>query len=281
MSSGERAGLAERIAAATWTSHNVELDAERSTMPGRPGFFATDTRLAAVRRILRARLGADLSGRRVADLGCLEGGFAIGLALDGAEVVGIEARHTNIAKAELLRDWFGLDRVHFVQDDVKSFETASYGTFDAVLALGILYHLDRPAAWLRRLAATTSLLVIDTHVAPPTDELLDLLRPDIRSLSRLEAELCAGSAYEGRWYSEFAAEIDDTSRQAQAWASWSNHRSFWLTESALLRAIRDAGFDLVLQQHDATIDHGDHYRTTFSRGMYVGIRTAPTDAAPC
>lgn len=280
MTVDERAALAGRITASVWTSHNVELDAERSTMPGRPGFFETDTRLAAVRRMLRARLGADLTGRRIADLGCLEGGFAIALGLDGADVVGVEARRTNLDKADLLRAWFGLDRVRFVQDDVKSFDEASYGAFDAVLALGILYHLDRPAAWLRRLAATTPLLLVDTHVAPATDAAVEQLRPDIRSLSRLEAELCAGSAYEGRWFSEFSEDIDAASREAQTWASWSNHRSFWLTESALLRAMRDAGFDLVLQQHDATLDHGDHYRATFSRAMYVGIRTTSGGRGP-
>ena len=270
----DREELRHRLAAQTWTSHNVELDATLCTMPGSPGFFATDTRLAAVRRMLRARFGDNLSGLRIADLGCLEGGFAVALALDGATVVGVEARRANLDKAELLRDWFELDSLTFVEADVKDFATERFGRFDALLALGILYHLDRPAAWLRQLGdATSTMLIVDTHVAPPTKERVEQLRADIRGLSALEAELHLDRAYAGRWYCEFPEDIPDAQREQQLWASWSNHRSFWLTEQSLLDALRNAGFDLVLQQHDATLDQYAWNRYELSRGMFVAIKS--------
>lgn len=278
---GDRAQLRRRIAGETWTSHNIELDASFCTIPGAPGFFATDTRLAAVRRMMRARFGADLSKLRVADLGCLEGGFAVALALEGAAVVALEARPANLAKAELVREWFGLESLTLIEADVKDFHEDRFGSFDVVLALGILYHLDRPAAWLRQIAAATStMLIVDTHIAPPTDERRRQLRADIRELSALEAELHVERAYVGRWYVEYPPDIPDAQRGEQLWASWSNHRSFWLTEQSLLEALRDAGFDLVLQQHDATLELYQRNRYEFSRGMFVAMKSPLSLADP-
>ena len=249
-----------------------------STIPGRPEFFATDTRLAAIRRVLRLRFGDDFAGLRIADLGCLEGGFAAALALDGAAVVGIDARSANLEKADVLRRHFDLQSLSFELADVKEFTVDRFGHFDVVLALGIAYHLDRPAAWLRQIGhATRSVLVVDSHVAPADDERLALMRSDIRELSPLEMELIGGSAYVGRWFAEFDEHITDLAREEQLWAAWSNHRSFWLTEESLLRALMDAGFDIVAQQHDATLGEYSYYRHEFSRGMYVALRSAPRD----
>ena len=41
-----------------------------------------------IMRIVRERLGSDFSGRRIVDIGCLEGYFSIECALQGAEVLG-------------------------------------------------------------------------------------------------------------------------------------------------------------------------------------------------
>ena len=277
----DRGDLRRRIAADIWTSHNIELDHDLCTIPGSPGFFATDTRLAAVRRMLRARFGDDSSNLRIADLGCLEGGFAIALSLDGATVVGLEARRANLDKAQLVRQWFGLDSLTLMEADVKDFDVERFGRFDVVLALGILYHLDRPAAWLRQVGeATTTMLIVDTHVAPPSEARRLQLRADIRELSEVEAEMHLERAYPGRWYSEYSSDICEAQREQQLWASWSNHRSFWLTEQSLLRALRDAGFDLVLQQHDATLDGHERNRYEFSRGMFVAIKSSARQADP-
>ena len=269
------------LAAQDWTAHNVELGDGLTTMRGAPGFFATDMRLAAVRRVLRMRFGDDVSGLRIADLGCLEGGFAAALALDGATVLGLEARPANLAKADLLRRWFGLQRLSLHEGDVKELTREQYGEFDVVLALGILYHLDHPAAWLRQIgAAVRTMLIVDTHVAPPTEALRLAMRPDLRDLSPLEMEIVGRDAYVGRWYDEFDEGISDAARAEQLWASWSNHQSFWLTEESLLRALSHAGFDVVVQQHDATVGDYERFRVEHSRGTYVALKTANLGATP-
>ena len=58
-----------------------------------------------------------LTGFRVADLGCLEGAHAVELALRGAEVVGIEGRASNVGRACFAAQALGLDHCSFVQDD--------------------------------------------------------------------------------------------------------------------------------------------------------------------
>jgi hypothetical protein len=54
------------------------------------------------------------------------------------------------------------------------------------------------------------------------------------------------------------------------WSSWGNKRSFWLARGDLMAAIRDAGFDLVLEQAgylaDITAPPGD-------RGMFIGLKS--------
>lgn len=267
--------LIEALAGQHWTAHNVRLTPNIATMPEAPDFFATDIRLAAIRRLLRVTFGDDLTGLRVADLGCLEGGFALALALEGATVVGLEARPANVAKAQLLRRHFQLPNLSVVEADVKDFTEAAYGRFDVVLALGIAYHLDAPAAWLAELGAMTDgVLVVESHVAPVDDEQVARMRPDIgTALSPLSSEQVGPHLYPGRWYAEFPEDIPDEQRAQQLWASWSNHRSFWLTEESMLRAIHDAGFDVVAQQHDGTLARFEFMRHEFSRGMFVGCKS--------
>lgn len=218
-----------------WTAHNIELAPGVWTRPG-----DDDTGYARVlERLLR--VAADITGRpfeamRVLDLACLEGYYAIEFARRGAEAVGVEGRELNIAKARLAKEALGLDRLSFVQDDVRNLSAETYGTFDVVLCLGIMYHLDAPDvfAFAERLVETCArLAVIDTHVA-------------------LRAE--TSRSYKGREYfgSVFLEHTPDTStdeRLKSAWASLDNANSFWPTRASLYNLLADAGFTSVYRLH--------------------------------
>jgi 2-polyprenyl-3-methyl-5-hydroxy-6-metoxy-1,4-benzoquinol methylase len=268
--------LEQRLTEQRWTSHNVSLGHGLSTIPGREDFLTQDLRLRAIERSLRALVGPDLTGRSVLDLGSLEGGFALALALRGANVTAIEARSANVAKIRLLRDHFGLGNLEIIEGDVKEISVERLGRFDIVLALGILYHLDDPVPWLRQLGQlTSSVLILDTHIAPADDTAMDLLRTDLRRLGRLQLHVSGGEGFEGRWFNEFSSTITEEGRADQLWASWSNDRSFWLTEEALLSALRSAQFDLMYEQHDLTGDGYRTFKTEFPRVMYVCVRNGP------
>jgi SAM-dependent methyltransferase len=239
-------------------------------MPGQPDFMETDLRLKAILRAVSLLFRNDFSGLRVADLGCLEGGFALALATHGMEVTGIEARWKNLEKIELLKEHFGCPNLTFKLDDVKNFDVEQYGSHDVVLALGILYHLDDPVAWLRQISrATHALLVVDSHYAPSDDTGLAKIDERLK-LGPITPIKDGENLYEGRWFFEFDLMAD---REEQLWASYSNHRSFWLTKESLLKATTRAGFDLVLEQHDYSVNSYKDLTTTFPRTMLLAIKS--------
>ena len=109
-----------------------------------------------------------LEGKKVLDLACLEGHYTIEPVLAGAEGLGIEGREPNLVKARFAAETLGLDRCHFVKDDVRNLSALKYGTFDIVIASGILYHLDTPAAldFVASIAEVCSdLAIVDTYVS--------------------------------------------------------------------------------------------------------------------
>jgi 2-polyprenyl-3-methyl-5-hydroxy-6-metoxy-1,4-benzoquinol methylase len=267
--------LRERLKGQQWTAHNIRLNSEVTTISAGPGFMETDLRLKALLRVLALVFNGDLAGLRIADLGCLEGGFSLALAQRGAAVVGLEARARNLEKAQLLKDHFELSNLEFVLTDVKSFSQDRFGLFDAVLALGILYHLDSPAAWLRQVsAATRKVLIVDSHFAPSDSANLALIDPRISSLGPIEKMNHNGNAYEGRWFFEYGENVDP---EPQLWASYSNRSSFWLTKESLLLAMLHAGFDLVFEQHDYSALNYRHFSVAFPRAMLIGIKVQRSD----
>lgn len=267
-----RPEIRQRLQAQEWTAHNIRLAPDLETMPGRAELIATDLRLHAIQRLLRSVYHGHVASKRVADLGCLEGGFSLAFAQEGCQVVGIEARHKNLDKAQLLKDHFELPNLEFRLGDVKDFTRERFGVFDVVLALGIFYHLDQPAQWLKQVgAATSDVLFLETHYAPDAGADLTKLKPGIAHLSDIERHDAGGWTAEGRWFFEYDPSID---RESQLWASYSNHRSFWLTRPSVLRAIKHAGFDVVLEQLDYTADAYVHFTQEFMRGLFVGIKSS-------
>ncbi len=103
---------------------------------------------------------------RCLDIGCNEGYFGFLVARRGAKsVLGLDARESNIAKAQFIEERLNFDNISFRVDDVVALTPERDGTFQLTLALGLLYHLEDPMGALRRLRAVTSeVCVIDTQV---------------------------------------------------------------------------------------------------------------------
>ncbi|HWP54964.1 MAG TPA: methyltransferase domain-containing protein [Pyrinomonadaceae bacterium] len=262
--------LRRRLAGQEWTAHNLRINSEIATMPGKPDFMETDLRLKAIMRALAFCYRGQLAGLRLADLGCLEGGFTLAMAQQGMEVIGLEARQMNLDKCLLLKDQFDLPELEFRLDDVKNFGREKYGVFDVVLALGIFYHLNHPITWLQQAAAATrGLMVIESHYAPADDRALKQLDSRLK-LGPLVQESIDGFRYEGRWFFEFEPHAD---REVMPWASYSNNQSFWLTKESLLRATLRSGFDLVFEQHDYSAESYQFHNFVHSRGLFLAIKS--------
>lgn len=92
-------------------------------------------------------LPADLSGRRVLDIGCSDGYFSFEMERRGATVMAIDfvpEHYTGFATA---RKVLG-SSVEYRMDNAYNLTPESYGQFDVVLFLGVIYHLRNPLAAL-------------------------------------------------------------------------------------------------------------------------------------
>jgi SAM-dependent methyltransferase len=195
-----------------------------------------------IMRVVRERLGGQFTGRRVMDIGCLEGYFSIECALQGAEVLGIDGKLLNVRKCEFVRSVLDVPRVTFVQGDAMRITRESSGRFDAILALGLLYHLEDPHAFLSNLAGVCDgFVLIDTHIAlEDQPEVIKAgWRPD---LSELRTFTFGGKPYQGRLFREFAPGTARDVKDLSPTASLDNELSVWLTENSLVRMLHDVGF---------------------------------------
>jgi 2-polyprenyl-3-methyl-5-hydroxy-6-metoxy-1,4-benzoquinol methylase len=198
-----------------------------------------------VMQVVNAAFGGVFAGKRVLDIGCLEGYFSAECALQGADVVGVEGRRFNLAKCEFVKSALGIERLTFAHDDAIAVTRERYGGFDGVLALGLLYHLWDPFSFLQNMAGLCDgFLLIDTLVALEDlpESICDGWSPQLSELTSFEH---AGRRYMGRLYREFESEADKIEKELSLTASLENEQSIWLTEESLFALLRDVGFEQV------------------------------------
>lgn len=168
--------------------------------------------------VLERRLGS-LAGKRILELGALEGGHTLTLAARGATVLAVEGRPANYERCRFIQRHFGLARVEFVLGDLRSVDFATLGRFDAVLNSGVLYHLDAPWDLLARLARVAPAMLIWTHCAAAAETAIGV----------------GGETFEGSWYPE---PVEHSLSGTQA-------RSFWPTRATLTRMLEVTGWPAV------------------------------------
>jgi hypothetical protein len=202
-----------------WTKGNLQLP---------------HTRLKRIVQIVSDLCAKPLSECRILDLACLDGLFSIEFAKHGAETVGVEIREANIKKAMFCKEALQLTNLTFRQDDVRNVSSESYGTFDAIICSGILYHLEaRDVINLCRSMynMVTRVVVIDTHVSLwPVTKVVD-----------------GEQEYVGRHIREHADGDTPQQKATKLWASADNTTSFWFTRPSLVNLLTNAGFSSVYE----------------------------------
>jgi SAM-dependent methyltransferase len=215
-----------------WGANNVALPYGLFTIGPEPK--GDNYRVTKFLQIAADTLRRPFSELRVLDLACGEGLYAIEFAQQGAEVVGVEGRGASLAKAEFCRDVLGLDRLTFVQDDVRAISKERYGEFDLIICSGILYHLDQPAAFeflksIKEMCRGTC--IIDSSISMTSD---------------IEV-VYDGKPYWGSLYREHAPGLTPEQKQADMGASLDNDQSFWIAKYDLTNFLMDIGFTSVLE----------------------------------
>jgi SAM-dependent methyltransferase len=227
-----------------------------------------------LRRIVQA--ANDLSPKplsecRVLDLGCLDGQYSVEFALHGASVIGVDVRESNLRQARTAKEALGLDRLEFIQDDVRNVTVERVGTFDIIVCSGLLYHLNVPDVFrfteeLFRL--TNRLAIIDTHIS---------LVPDSR-------EEYNGKVYQGHHYKEHGSDEKEATKASRSLASWGNDRSFVFTRPSLVNLLTHVGYSSVheclspahLNYGEPGLEHRDRCAFVAVKSAAVTIRTSPS-----
>lgn len=195
----------------------------------------------AIMNTIDRHLDGGYAGKRVLDIGCLEGYFSLECALHGARVVGVDAKEINIKKCEFVKSVLGVSTLSLVLEDAMNLTRERYGGFDVVLALGLLYHLDDPFTFLVRVAEMCDgFLVLDTLVSlPDAPQTIGDWKPELSAAQEFPFR---GKSYAGRLYREYEEGADEVERAFSTTASHTNDLSVWLTEDALVSLLSDVGF---------------------------------------
>ena len=188
----------------------------------------------------------EIHGRRFLDIGGSDGYEARALALRGAkQSFTLEGRRLDFNRAKQAENFFGHVNYVAVHGDARVVDSLGLGNFDVVLCFGFLYHMNNPYNVLKRIANVTSdLLLLETHVAPDSHEEKNLLAKHKRAMTRKTQSLYFdGERFEGRVCIHRGARDKSTGSLDENW-------SFWLTQSSLIKALTQSGFEILHFYHE-------------------------------
>jgi|GEM_PF-3906358 len=161
-----------------------------------------------------------LRGKRVLELGPLDGVFTVSLCAAGAQVTAIDVRPSCLVKTFARCLAFGF-APHLMLGDARCLP--SLPGLDLLFHSGVLYHLHDPISHVFNLAKLGVPVFLDTHIAIS------------------ERERISHQGYAGHWMGE------------KGWAnelSGAEDRSFWLDKAELRRLCIDAGFEITVLHED-------------------------------
>jgi len=196
--------------------------------------LANGVKVRRIMQITRDFARSSPSPIRILDLGCGDGVYAIEAALRGVEVVAVDARTERMQHGSACAERLKLANLRFIQMDVRNVEPATFGVFDVVYCLGILYHFDSPDVFRvleQMFRLCSGMLVIDTLVAR-------------------ESELQVswkGKSYCGCRCREHEDQDTPEVRRAQVLRSIDNTFSFRFTRASLIAALGECGFSSVYE----------------------------------
>ncbi len=181
-------------------------------------------------RIIELDRRVGLANCHVLELGCFEGIHTAALCDLAQRVTAIDGRIENVAKTLVRCGLMGRSPDCFFWDVETDLPAELPQNWDVLHHVGVLYHLADPVGHLQRvLPKTAKAVLLDTHIAPEQEELL-------------EASL-GGFDYR---YFHFA----ESSRE-NPFAGLGDHAR-WLPLADLERILREHGFEQfeVLEQRD-------------------------------
>jgi tRNA (mo5U34)-methyltransferase len=142
---------------------------------------------------------ADMRGTRALDIGCSDGYFTFEMERRGAEVVAIDFVPETYTGFSTARAILGSDATYRM-DNVYNLTPETYGQFDVVLFMGVLYHLRKPLAALdsiRSVLKSGGLLFVGTMMIDEYVQLPDGSVTTLEALNPLLKDVPLWQAYPG------------------------------------------------------------------------------------
>lgn len=113
--------------------------------------------------------GGSLAGKRVLDLGCNAGFWSLSAVRAGCDyVLGIDDRRMNVDQASFVFEVKEIerDRYDFVKGDLFEVDFREFGSFDVVLCLGLLHHVNKPVELMKKISEINDdVLLIDAELS--------------------------------------------------------------------------------------------------------------------
>lgn len=215
-------------------------------IPGYPGYGAGEHFNAPLITAFLKGAG-DVTGWRILELGPLEAAHTHMLATAGADVTAIEANTGAYLKCLIVKEVMEF-KARFLLGDFTSFVASTTERFEAVVASGVLYHMEKPAELLRDLARISKSIALWTHYFE--DEPLRA-----RGMRHKFAEQPVIQMHDG-----LAVEVwEQRYLEATQWGGFCGGPtkiSNWLTRRGLFDLLQHNGFTVTVTDDDRDHQHG-------------------------
>jgi len=178
-------------------------------------------------------------GKKIIDIGCLEGGYTVEFAKRGLIATGLEVRESNFKNCIYVKNNVNLSNLSFIHDNAWNIE--KYGQYNIVFCCGLLYHLEYPKRYLNILSKICNdLLILDTNCS----FIQDMEHKATQQQTVKVSPLTINEGIQGRFYQEGTGGIRN---EKAKWSSWENSRSFWPLLDELKNTLATAGFNSVCE----------------------------------
>lgn len=175
------------------------------------------------------------AGKRVLELGPLEGGHTLMLTQRGAEVLAIEANVRAYLRCLVVQQLMGMTRAKFMVGDFRKYLELTPQTFDFILASGVLYHMIDPVALLQSLTTAGNSIGLWTHYF---DQDVISARDDLRQKFDFEPRTTrAGKRHIQLFEQNYKNALD-----WKGFCGGTAQQSVWMRREDIINVIEDAGF---------------------------------------
>lgn len=179
-------------------------------------------------------------GKRILELGPLEGGHTYMMSKAGGNILSLEANTRAFLKCLLVQRALGF-RADFQLGDFRPYLLETERRFEFLLASGVLYHMTNPVEMLLSAMRVADSIGIWTHYFL---EDINLKREDLIEKFSPEQTIFE---HHGKSYIAHEQRYNESLKWA-GFCGGSARNSFWMARDSLLGIFDDNGFDVTIAE---------------------------------